>query len=146
MHQFLFEEGVWLGEGTVQLNLVKESLKFYSRWLIHKIGDQKIKCTQEIEVAGLQDHMHNVFYIDILKGDKLKVELENHSVGRLSAKGIFDQNLIAWEYDKNLDVAFEGYELFEKKENNQYQFKAEFMAEDQLRSKLEGKLWKLKEK
>ena len=90
--------------------------------------------------------MHNVFYIDILKGEKLKVELENHSVGRLSAKGIFDQNLIAWEYEKNLDVAFEGYELFEKKENDQYQFRAEFMAEDQLRSKLEGKLWKSKEK
>jgi hypothetical protein len=146
MHHFLFKEGLWLGEGVVQLNLVKEPLKFYSRWQIDMPEPGKIKCTQEIEVAGLSDRMHNVFYMDKLPSDKLKIKLENHSVGQIMAQGLFDEKLIAWEYEKDPNIAFEGYELFQKEDDEKYAFKAEFMAEDQLRSKIEGKLWKAKEK
>ena len=38
---FLFEPGLWIGEGHVQFSSSPEQVKFYTRWKIPKIIEKK---------------------------------------------------------------------------------------------------------
>lgn len=140
-HTFLFKPGIWLGEGTIQLNLSREPLSFHTRW---EVADQKGKntpCTQVVEVGGLSEKMHNTFQIEIEEGGALKVHLANETIGEVMGQGVFDERLIAWEYGRSNSGDFEGYEVFEAQEDGSYKFHSEFMSQDQLRSNIAGRIW-----
>jgi len=138
-HSFPFKLGVWLGEGQVKLNLIKDPMKFYSRWTITK-EDSTIMCVQEIEVIGLSERMHNHFIFDFSKIDDIQVELENVSIGKMRAKGLLDKKMFAWEYISE-PGEFGGYEIYEKQDEKTYQFRAHFITAEHLRSFIKGKMW-----
>lgn len=141
-HKFLFSQGDWLGEGTIQLNLVQEPLKFYTLWKVGDRSGEKINCEQEVEVKGLADRMLNAFDIQVDDQGSLAILLENESIGKVKGKGLWDEKVVAWEYEREKGGEFEGFEVFELQPDGTYLFRSEFISQDQLRSSISGKLWK----
>ena len=59
LHQFLFDSGNWVGEGTITFSPSPETLKFMTHWSIRKEVEEHIVCSQSVEMEGAEDHMHN---------------------------------------------------------------------------------------
>ncbi len=142
-HSFLLEEGNWTGEGKIALNMVAEELDFVTNWSIQKIDIAgKIRCIQEIQIHGLSENMRNeLIFFDFGK-EKFCIEMENTNIGKVLGTGILDEKLIAWEFREN-DLQFEGLETYTKQEDGSYRMKGEYMSTDQLRTQIEGKIWKI---
>ncbi len=131
----------WLGQGKIQLNMVAEELGFMTRWHIKPIdGDGRIECTQEIQVKGLSEVMHNEFLIHNLIGGEFSIDLENQALGRVTGKGLINDKVIAWEFRVEA-IGFEGFELYEKQDDKNYLMRAEYATDDQFRTLIQGRLW-----
>lgn len=141
-HQFLFEPGIWLGEGTIQLNMVKEELKFHSKWHVGYLDEYgTVDAVQNIEIIGLGETMHNQFLLSDISGQQFDIELENQSMGKVVGKGIISPKTIAWEFRLN-DLGFEGMEFYELQDDNSYKMRAEYSTSDDFRTLIYGRIWK----
>ncbi len=140
-HTFLFESKKWLGEGMIKLSMSDEELHFYTRWNLGKLDDSgKIPASQEVQIKGVEDPMHNQFIITDLTPTHFNIELENAALGKISGKGIIKENLIAWEF-RNKEIGFEGFEFYEKQEDGTYFMRAEYATTDHFRTMIRAKIW-----
>ncbi|MBS0603467.1 MAG: hypothetical protein JSS60_00355 [Verrucomicrobia bacterium] len=140
-HQFLLTPSSWLGQGKIQLNMVSEELAFFTRWSVENVdGDGRIECTQEIQVKGLSDIMHNEFLIYNLASGEFAIDLENQALGRITGKGLVNDKVIAWEFRVE-EIGFEGFELYEKQDDKNYLMRAEYATSDQFRTLIQGRVW-----
>lgn len=143
-HPFIFQPGIWIGEGKVTLSMMKESeLTFCTKWKIRETDDHgKIEALQEIEISGLADRMNNQFaFYDLTKKD-FCIELENQALGVVVGQGILNPEKISWEFRLG-HLGFEGFELYEKgEEPDTYFVHAEYMASDDFRTTIRGRIWK----
>ncbi|MDE3055637.1 MAG: hypothetical protein KGI80_02955 [Verrucomicrobiota bacterium] len=141
-HIFIFSPGQWLGEGKILLNLMDEELIFQTNWIVQQ-GDfaGRIACAQEIQIAGISDEMHNDLTFYDLRSNSFAVDLENPNVGKVVGKGVFDGQMVAWEF-RNTDAEFEGYESYMLQPDGSYMMKAEYLTSDQLRTQIEARIWK----
>jgi hypothetical protein len=140
-HPFLLTPNTWLGQGKIQLNMVSEELAFFTRWTVNSVdGDGRIECAQEIQVKGLSDIMHNEFLIHNFTGGEFFIDLENQALGRVTGKGLINDQVIAWEFRVE-EIGFEGFELYEKKDDKNYIMRAEYATDDQFRTLIQGRLW-----
>lgn len=140
-HSFLFNAGVWLGQGTIQLNMVTEELAFFTRWNIeNKDHSNKIACEQEIQIKGFSDTMRNQFCISNMEHGEFIIDLENQAVGKIQGKGLINDKIIAWEFRIN-EIGFEGFEVYEKQEDQSYFLRAEYATADQFRTLIQGRVW-----
>ena len=141
-HQFLLTASSWLGQGKIQLNMVSEELAFFTRWNVNTAdGDGRIECLQEIQVKGLSDIMHNQFLIYNLVSGEFAIDLENQALGRVTGTGLINDKVIAWEF-RIEEIGFEGFELYEKQDENNYLMRAEYATSDQFRTLIQGRVWK----
>jgi hypothetical protein len=142
-HLFLFKPGCWIGEGKIQLNAFEEQLTFFTRWkTIHIDADyREFESSQEVQIAGHSDLMFNHFLFTQFESKKFEVILENQTWGEVKGVGMVDDRFIGWEF-RDTDLGFEGYEYYELKDDETYVMKAEFVSKDQLRTTIEGKIWK----
>ena len=141
-HQFLLTPSAWLGQGKIQLNMVSEELAFFTRWNSQNPdGEGRIECLQEIQVKGLSDVMHNEFLIYNLASGEFAIDLENQALGRVTGVGLINEKVIAWEF-RIIDIGFEGFELYEKQDENNYLMRAEYATNDQFRTLIQGRVWK----
>jgi len=141
-HQFLLTPSAWLGQGKIQLNMVAEELAFFTRWNSQNPdGEGRIECLQEIQVKGLSDVMHNEFLIYNLASGEFAIDLENQALGRVTGVGLINEKVIAWEF-RIIDIGFEGFELYEKQDENNYLMRAEYATNDQFRTLIQGRVWK----
>lgn len=141
-HLFLFQPGSWFGEGKIQLNMVEEDLDFTMIWnVLNKDSAGKVQCVQEIQVEGLSDVMKNEFTFYDFKHEFFTVEMNNSNIGRIIGSGIIDSKLISWEFREN-DMRFEGMESYTLQEDGSYYFLSEYVTQEQLRTHIEGLLWK----
>ncbi|MDR2539826.1 MAG: hypothetical protein LBC45_04425 [Chlamydiales bacterium] len=141
-HSFLFDAGIWLGQGTIQLNMVAKELAFFTRWNIeNKDRSNKIVCEQEIQIKGFTDMMRNQFCISSMEHGEFLIDLENQAVGKIQGKGLINDKIIAWEFRIN-EIGFEGFEVYEKQEDWSYLLRAEYATEDQFRTLIQGCIWK----
>ena len=143
-HPFIFQPGVWIGKGKVSLSMMAENeLTFCTKWNVGEIDDHgKLEALQEIEISGLADRMQNqfVFYDVTKKG--FCIELENQALGTVLGQGLLQPEKISWEF-RLRDLGFEGFELYEKgEEPDTYFVHAEYMATDDFRTTIHGKIWK----
>jgi hypothetical protein len=143
MHQFLFTSSLWLGQGKIQLNMISEELAFFTRWNAQNAdGTGRIECLQEIQVKGLSDVMCNEFLIYNLNASgEFSIDLENQALGRVTGTGLINEKVIAWEF-RIEEIGFEGFELYEKQDENNYLIRAEYATSDQFRTLIQGRLWK----
>ncbi len=141
LHSFMFSPGKWLGEGKIRLNMVEEELSFFTRWTINQEEDGSIECVQEIQVKGLSEVMSNHFRLSNIHSATFSVFMENHAIGKVEGTGIIDESHLGWEF-RVKELGFEGFECYEKQEDNSYLMKAEFATVDQLRTTIQGKIWK----
>jgi hypothetical protein len=141
-HTFIFGPSRWLGEGKLQLSMTEEELPFYTKWTIfQKNGQGKIECSQETQIRGISELMHNQFlFFDFTLGHFL-LELDNPSIGRVTGKGLVTDQIIAWEF-RSPEIGFEGLETYEKQPDGTYLLHAEYATDDQLRTIIKGKIWK----
>jgi hypothetical protein len=141
-HSFLLTPGSWLGQGHIQLNMVAEELAFVTKWSIgQNDAGGRIECVQEIQIKGLSDIMHNQFNIFDLNSGEFQIELENDALGTITGKGLINEKVIAWEF-RIEEMGFEGFEFYEKQDEQNYLMRAEYATADQFRTVIHGKVWK----
>lgn len=141
-HDFIFKEGIWIGEGKVQFSTSPEQIHFYTKWVVNKIEKNQIQCQQQVEMRGGGDSVFNHFTFSDIKDSTFTIALENEILGMATGKGTFNENNIAWEFRNHSD--FEGFEVYELQENGEYILHAEYISTDQHRTTIDGRLWKKK--
>jgi hypothetical protein len=141
-HLFIFSEGIWLGEGKIYLNMLEEELVFFTRWKVErKTLEDYIECTQEIQVKGLSDTMTNRFILSDFSPTSFSILMENHAVGKVDGKGMISPDRLGWEF-RVKEIGFEGFEFYEKKNEELYSVHGEFSTSDDLRTTIHGKIWR----
>lgn len=141
-HKFIFEPGVWLGEGKVNLSISDEMLKFSTRWNVEDPKKPGSICTlQEVQIKGLEDVMKNKLTFSNFSEGEFCVHLENENIGKVKGFGIIKPKTIAWEFRSD-DKEFEGFEVYELQEDGGYFMHAEYVTKDEFRTLIQGKIWK----
>lgn len=135
---FIFAPGYWLGEGKITFSASSEFIKFYTKWQITEEASGILKATQTVEMQGIEEHVINQITIKDKELEKFTIILENQMVGSIEGKGRKNPEVIAWEFRQ---AHFEGFEVYEKQENGDYFFHAEYGAPDQFRTLVEGLIW-----
>lgn len=140
-HSFILTPSLWLGEGKIVLNMVDEELAFFTRWNVsNKDPTGQIDCVQEIQVKGLSDMMLNQFIFTNVTASSFNIELENQALGKVIGSGVINDKVIAWEFRLS-ELGFEGFEFYEKQEDDTYLMHAEYSTSDQFRTLIRGKVW-----
>lgn len=142
-HSFIFSPGKWLGEGRIRLNQFEEDLVFFTRWTVRAEEEHEIECIQEIQIKGIGDIMVNHFSIFQIESSGFSLVMDNHAVGTIQGKGILHEQAIGWEF-RVPEIGFEGFEYYEKESEESYLMRGEFATTDQLRTTLQGRIWKQK--
>lgn len=143
-HTFLFQPGVWIGEGEIAFPSAKETARFFTRWRVLEYSSEKLICLQEVELQGIQQTNRNEFTLFAFTPKPFtvghfKIVLKNETIGELKGKGIVDPKSIAWELRD--DPGLEGYEVYEKQESGDYLFRAEYVSGDEAHTLIQGKIW-----
>jgi hypothetical protein len=141
-HDFIFGADEWLGEGTIRLSMSEEPLHFVTRWKRHaEDASGIIEVIQEVQIKGINEMMINHFTFSQFDSKKMNIILENNTVGKVEGIGVVNAHVIGWEFNRP-DVHFQGFEFYEKQNENQYLMKAEYSSDDEYRTFISGKIWK----
>lgn len=139
-HDFIFNPGIWIGEGKITFSTSPEFIKFYTRWQISQETPQQTKAIQVVEMHGVPEHVVNIFIFNRLSPTSFSVFLENELMGKVSGTGLTTENTIAWEFRNQTDM--EGFEVYEIQDNGDYLLHAEYSSTDQFRTIVDGLIWK----
>jgi hypothetical protein len=145
-HLFIFQPGLWVGEGKIQFSSSPEQIKFYTKWDIPSkqeeelLGTRKISCTQKVEMSGDTEQMTNRFTFAHVTPSGFTLKLENDLVGHVEGQGVIDGKTIAWEFRGHPN--FEGFEVYELLDSGDYMLHAEYSSPDQFRTIIDGRIWK----
>ncbi len=139
---FIFESGAWLGAGQVTFSISPDMLYYRTRWDIFEQGKEKEKlfqCTQRVEIVG-GDQMVNVFMVRPETELAFEITLHNQLLGVYSGLGVVEEKLVAWEFRSK--GMLEGYEVYERTKEDEYEMHAEYVSSDGARTMIRGKIWK----
>lgn len=139
-HEFMFKPGVWVGEGGVTLSASPERLRFYTKWTVDSGKNHVMLCHQHVEMEGGKSNVYNTFAISDVLPISFSIELSNELLGIVHGKGLTDKKTIAWEFRGHLE--FEGFEVYELQDNGDYNLHAEYSSVDQIRTIIDGRIWK----
>lgn len=143
-HHFIFSDEEWLGEGTIVLSMSDEPLQFFTRWKTTNTGEEGLyEITQEVQIKGINEIMVNHFTFVLSDTKNLDITLENNTVGKVQGKGVVNPEVIGWEFN-NPELHFQGFEFYEKLNQDQYVMRGEYSSEDDYRTFITGKIWKKK--
>lgn len=137
-HTFIFQPGLWEGEGTIAFSHSSEKLAFSTRWEVEEGDVSGVTCIQEVKMVGADENVTNKFTFSELTPKSFEVALENDLMGSVLGKGVVDEKLIAWEF--RADQGMEGYEVYELQEDGQYSLRAEYASPDQFKTIIRGTL------
>jgi hypothetical protein len=141
-HSFIFSPGKWLGTGTITFSMSTDKLKFFTRWTIDPEKNGVIRCVQKTEIEGGGDQVVNILYFNVEGKDKdnFLVRLENPLIGAVQGKGVSSDQSIGWEF-RAIDLGFDGFEIYELQDSENYFMRGEYASDDQSRTVIEGKIW-----
>lgn len=139
-NEFLFQSGLWLGEGKISFSSSHEFLKFYTKWEVAENSPGVFTAFQIVEIQDVDEQAFNTYIIEDIELESFKVTLENAAVGSVTGKGLRDGKVIAWEFKGH--ETLEGFEVYEKQENGDYFFHGEYGGTDQFRTIIEGIVWR----
>ncbi len=140
-HSFIFSPGSWAGEGKISLSMVEEELLFNTNWNVQtRDFAGKVQCMQDIQIQGLSENMRNELFFYDFQNKTFSIDMENQNVGRIVGSGVYDDNLIGWEFRDN-EMNFEGFETYHLQSDGSYHMKGEYVTSDQFRTQIEAKIW-----
>lgn len=139
-HDFIFKPGLWVGEGKVTFSVSPERIRFYTKWTIEKEVNKKITCQQHVEMEGGESHVYNTFTFSNIQSTSFTVDLTSELLGSVTGKGVIDDKTIAWEFRGHPE--FEGFEVYELQNNGDFLLHAEYSSIDQIRTIINGRIWK----
>lgn len=140
---FLFEPGNWLGTGQVTFSFSPDLLYFRTKWVTTQPEEGTFQSTQTVEIIG-GDRMVNVFVVKMAEQNGFDIILQNELLGVFNGTGVIEPNLVAWEFRN--PGTLEGYEVYERVQQEEYAMHAEYLASDGSRTMIKGKIWKATEK
>lgn len=138
-HRFIFQPGVWLGEGNVTFSASPETLHFYTRWDIPTNDTSIVACKQVVEMKDHGESINNAFCFTILTPSTFEIQLTNDIIGTVRGKGIIDPRTLAWEF--HAQEVLEGFEVYELQPDGSYLLHAEYASPEQYRTIINGKIW-----
>lgn len=141
VHQFILEQGIWYGEGTIKISSTNTIHKFYTKWNIEPMLEGVVRAIQEVEIVDVKDKNRNLFHFSHLEKEQFLIQLENEIFGKVEGRGLIEPNRIAWEFHGDQQI-FEGFELYEKINQDQYSMRAEFMIAGEPHTIISSKIWK----
>lgn len=122
--------------------MVEEKLNFFTKWSVAESDfTGKIQSVQELQISGISENMRNELTFYDFTDSKFCVEMENLNIGKVVGSGVFDDNMLAWEFREN-DLNFEGYETYHLQKDGSYIIHAEYVTSDQFRTQIDGKIWR----
>lgn len=137
---FILTPGEWLGEGMIAFNTSPDRLRFFTKWTVALGEDpETMLLHQQVEMAGAEEKIHNRFVIRMQTMDKFAISLQNELLGTIYGTGFLAPSKVAWEFRGH--PSFEGFEVYEEVEGGGYQFHAEYLSPDQMRSMIDGRIW-----
>lgn len=139
-HEFIFQPGLWIGEGKITFSSSPEHLHFYTKWMIAPLVENGIHCQQKVETRGTDDAVINDFKLTHIDSSKFNIELKNELVGKVQGIGVIDAKTIAWEFRGNNQI--EGFEVYELQDNGDYMVHGEYSSTEQFRTIIDGRIWK----
>ena len=140
MHEFLFKEGLWIGEGKITFSVSPDHIRFYTRWTaVSEAAEAAHRWVQEVEMQGGEEKVQNRFLVTELSPTSFSVVLENDIVGKAVGKGVVEPGKIAWEIKS--PETFHGFEVYELQENGDYMLHAEYVAQDNFRTIIDARIW-----
>jgi len=139
-HTFIFQKGLWIGEGTVSFSVSADQIKFVTKWEVEAPKDNVIRCVQTVQMHGIDELVTNTFDISLINPESFQIMLTNDSLETVIGKGIIEPDKIAWEF-RQLD-SFEGFEIYERNKDDEYTMHAEYASPDQFRTIIHGRVWK----
>lgn len=134
-NHFLFSEGEWTGKGKIFFSLTPDEVPFQIHWDVVPIDLERFRAVQRVEMVD-QETMINVFTITRQPSGEFQLFLENEVLGVFSGDGVSDERKLAWEFAHY--GILEGVEVYEKKDDQQYNFHAEYLGNDGLATTVEG--------
>lgn len=137
---FIFKPGLWIGQGKVTFSASPETVRFYTKWTIEPEKNQQIVCHQHVEMEGGDSNVYNTFVFSNVLHNAFSIELTNELLGTVQGKGILDGKTLAWEFRGHPE--FEGFEVYELQENGDFMLHAEYSSTDQIRTIIDGRIWK----
>lgn len=145
-HQFIFNPGIWIGEGKLSFSYSSEQLRFYTKWRNAALKETEILCTQQVEKQDMAELLCNRFTFSKITADSFMVELENDLFGHIQGTGIISPTTIAWEFHQERGFGdsetVEGLEVYELQPSGDYLFHAEYLSNDKFRTMIDGRIWK----
>ncbi|CCB85605.1 MULTISPECIES: hypothetical protein [Parachlamydia] len=139
-HLFIFQPGLWIGEGKLTFNTSSETLRFFTKWTVSSLVQDEIHTFQQVEMESVTEQMRNHFRFFDITPTSFSLELENETMGKVSGIGVIEQNKIAWEFRSDTLEGFEVY-IFNP-ELEEYALHAEFSSSEDFRTIIDGKIWK----
>lgn len=140
-HSFIFSPGSWQGEGKITLSMVEEELHFNTCWNVQtRDFTGKVHGFQDIQINGLSEGMRNELTFYEFQNKNFIVDMENQNLGKIVGSGVYDENLIGWEF-RNPEMSFEGFEMYHLQPDGSYLMKGEYVTSDQFRTQIEARIW-----
>ena len=136
---FLFHEGEWRGAGVLHFSSEIESIEFQTHWSVSSLQNKQMRAVQTVDIPG-QPSMINVFTVTKKRSGDFDVVLENEHLGIFGGQGVSDPQQVAWEFAHY--GALEGFEVYERKENDSYSFRAEYLGSDGIHTNIHGTIAK----
>lgn len=140
-HLFIFQPGIWLGEGFLTVSGSSEKTRFYTKWIVNEAdANKEIYCKQSVEVQGADEKTINYFLFSLQDPASFHINLENDMLGKATGTGLIDPFTIAWEYRGNPE--FEGFEAYKLDDNGEYVLHAEYVSTEIYRTVINGRIWR----
>lgn len=139
-HDFLFNTGEWLGEGQVAFSTSEETIHFSTLWSILQEDTGEIKLRHEVELVGVPERVVNELEVSSVTAETFAIVLSNDMVEKIQGNGIIEKDRIAWEFRE--EPGFEGFEIYNLKDDGSYDVHAEYLSSDQFRTIIDGHIWK----
>ena len=136
---FLFKEGLWEGSGEITIPLSEKPYPLIVRWDITPLSDGRFRAVQRVEVES-HDPMVNTFTVGSSAEGEFQIFLENETIGMFSGTGVTDHDKVAWEFTH--EGMLEGYEVYERKTEDEYSFRAEYLGGEGFATVVSGTIMK----
>lgn len=128
-HLFLFQPGMWEGQGIIQVTGVSDALKFYTWWTIDVEADgQSICATQKVEIKASNHMLTNFFKVSLISANAFKMLLHNAYLQESEGIGHVDASAVMWKFDRP-EQQIQGFEICHLQPDGSYQCQAEFTTD-----------------